>query len=60
VTTLRRQAGPVPHAGSHVSAPFWEACRSEELRYQRCQSCGTANFPPTEQCRQCLSADLSW
>jgi uncharacterized protein len=60
MTSLRPQTGPVPHASSHVSAPFWEACRSEELRYQRCEACGTSNFPPTEQCRQCLSADLSW
>jgi uncharacterized OB-fold protein len=57
---LPPQTGPVPHASSHVSAPFWEGCRSRELRYQRCEACGLSNFPPTEQCRQCLSADLSW
>jgi uncharacterized OB-fold protein len=50
----------VPHASSQVSAPFWEGCRSQELRYQRCADCGLANFPPTEHCRQCLSAELSW
>lgn len=57
---LRPQAGPVPHASSHLSEPFWEGCRSHELRYQRCAACGSANFPPTEHCRQCLSADLGW
>jgi len=57
---LNPQTGPVPHASSHVSAPFWEACRSGELRYQRCQSCGLSNFPPTEHCRQCLSDHLVW
>lgn len=57
---LRPQTGPVPHASSHLSVPFWEGCRSEQLRYQRCQACGLANFPPTEQCRQCLSAQLDW
>lgn len=57
---LRPQAGPVPHASSHLSEPFWEGCRSHELRYQRCAACGSANFPPTERCRQCLSADLGW
>lgn len=57
---LRPQSGPVPHASSHVSVPFWEGCRTHELRYQRCGACGLANFPPTEHCRQCLSEDVSW
>jgi uncharacterized OB-fold protein len=57
---LRPQTGPLPHASSHVSLPFWQGCRSEELRYQRCEACGLANFPPTEHCRQCLSAELCW
>lgn len=57
---LRPQAGPVPHASSHVSGPFWEGCRSHQLRYQRCDACGLANFPPTEHCRQCLSDRISW
>ncbi len=57
---LRRQTGPVPHASSQVSGPFWEGCRSAELRYQRCEDCGRSNFPPTELCRQCLSARLRW
>jgi uncharacterized OB-fold protein len=57
---LRPQTGPVPHASSQVSVPFWEGCRSEELRYQRCETCGASNFPPTEHCRQCLSPELRW
>jgi len=57
---MRPQHGPLPHAGTDVSAPFWRGCASGELRYQRCQACGLANFPPTEHCRECLSADLSW
>lgn len=57
---LRPQTGPVPHASSHLSLPFWQGCRSEELRYQRCDACGHANFPPTEHCRQCLSAQVRW
>lgn len=57
---LRPQTGPVPHASSQVSVPFWEGCGSNELRYQRCAACGLANFPPTEHCRQCLSEDLDW
>lgn len=57
---LRPQTGPVPHASSHLSGPFWQGCRAGELRYQRCGDCGTANFPPTEHCRQCLAGELRW
>lgn len=57
---LTPQRGPVPHAISPVSVPFWRACQAGELRYQRCRDCGLANFPPTEHCRQCLSAQLDW
>jgi uncharacterized OB-fold protein len=57
---LRPQTGPLPHASSEVSVPFWQGCGAGELRYQRCESCGLSNFPPTEHCRQCLSAELRW
>jgi uncharacterized OB-fold protein len=57
---LQPQTGSVPHASSQVSIPFWQGCRDGELRYQRCESCGESNFPPTEHCRQCLSAELRW
>ncbi|WP_066917207.1 Zn-ribbon domain-containing OB-fold protein [Mycobacterium interjectum] len=57
---LRPQSGPVPHAASHLSLPFWQGCQAGELRYQHCEACGAANFPPSEHCRQCLSADLRW
>jgi uncharacterized OB-fold protein len=57
---LQPQRGPVPHGSNPVSAPFWQGCRDGELRYQRCDSCGLSNFPPTEHCRQCLSGELRW
>ncbi|MGO9927962.1 MAG: Zn-ribbon domain-containing OB-fold protein [Mycobacterium sp.] len=57
---LRPQTGPVPHASSQPSVPFWQGCQSGELRYQRCEACGLSNFPPTEHCRQCLSSELRW
>ena len=60
MTSLQPQTGPVPHACSLLSVPFWQGCRSGELRYQRCAACGRSNFPPTEHCRQCLSAELRW
>jgi uncharacterized protein len=57
---LQPQRGPVPHAITPLSLPFWQGCRSNELRYQRCTACGAANFPPTEHCRECLSDELGW
>jgi uncharacterized protein len=57
---LQPQTGSVPYATSPVSMPFWEGCGAQELRYQLCADCGTANFPPTEHCRQCLSVELRW
>jgi uncharacterized OB-fold protein len=58
--SLQPQTGPLPHANSPLSVPFWQGSQSAELRYQRCDECGLANFPPTEHCRQCLSAELRW
>jgi uncharacterized protein len=60
MTPLQPQTGPLPHASSHLSVPFWQGCQSRELRYQRCAACGQANFPPTEHCRECLSTELQW
>lgn len=60
MTALQPQTGPLPHPSSHLSVPFWQGCQARELRYQRCETCGVANFPPTEHCRQCLSAALQW
>ncbi|MHA7651477.1 Zn-ribbon domain-containing OB-fold protein [Mycobacterium sp. ML4] len=57
---LRPQRGCVPHSESRVSAPYWQGCRAQELRYQRCAECGTANFPPTEHCRECLAISMVW
>lgn len=60
MNALRPQRGPVPYADSRLSVPFWDGCRSGELRYQQCEACGLANFPPTEHCRQCISPQLNW
>jgi uncharacterized protein len=60
MTALQPQPGPVPHASSHLSLPFWQGCRAGELRFQRCAACGLPNFPPTEHCRECLAPELKW
>lgn len=58
---------PVPSEGRFLlpsvdddSAPFWEACAREELRIQRCTSCGRRRMPPRPLCPWCRSWDLEW
>ena len=42
------------------SAPFWEACRRRELRFQRCAGCGRFRHPPLAGCPHCGSAAVEW
>jgi uncharacterized OB-fold protein len=59
--TLSAQQAAVPHATpGPLTAPFWQGCAEQTLLYQRCAACSSANFPPAEHCRQCLSTDLAW
>lgn len=39
---------------------FWDGARVHELRYQRCQACALAQFPPGSVCTHCHSRRLSW
>ena len=48
---------PVPDLDS---APFWEACRRHELRFQRCGDCGAFRFPPNPVCHRCRSRAVEW
>jgi uncharacterized OB-fold protein len=58
---LDAQRAAVPHAEpGPLTAPFWQGCTEGRLLFQRCESCASANFPPTEHCRQCLSPALKW
>jgi uncharacterized protein len=58
---LAAQRAAVPHAvPGPLTAPFWQGCAEGQLLFQRCESCATANFPPAEHCRQCLSTALEW
>ena len=41
---------PTPNAESR---PFWEAAAQGVLRIQRCDACGTAQFPPRAICGHC-------
>lgn len=40
------------------TAHFWEGCKENELRLQRCRSCQEAYFPPRPFCPACGSRDV--
>ena len=50
---------PAPVANADSRA-FWEACNRRELTFQRCRSCGRAQFYPRALCTACQSTDLDW
>ena len=50
---------PVPYP-SHISEPFWQACRRHELVIQHCDDCSTYVFYPRATCTSCGSAALTW
>lgn len=37
--------------------PYWEAARDERLVMQRCDACGSMQYPPDLVCNNCQSAD---
>lgn len=39
---------------------FWDHVASGEVRMQRCDSCATFRFPPSEVCHKCLSPQATW
>jgi len=42
------------------NAPFYEATRLGELRFQRCADCKTFRHYPRPVCPECLSRKFSW
>jgi acetyl-CoA acetyltransferase/uncharacterized OB-fold protein len=41
-------------------APFYEAARRGELRFQKCTQCGVFRHYPRPACARCLSREYSW
>ncbi len=48
---------PVPDADTQ---PFWDGCRSRELRIQRCGACGSWLWQPRPICSSCRKPDPVW
>jgi uncharacterized OB-fold protein len=45
---------------SRWSAEFWAGCNLGELRYQRCDDCGSATHTPAPVCSSCGGPRLRW
>jgi uncharacterized OB-fold protein len=61
VAVLQPQRATLPFAPvTELSRPFWDGCAEGELRFQRCDACGCATFPPAVRCRTCLAAGPRW
>ena len=50
---------PMPRVYGEAK-PFWDSCREQRLRLQRCASCQTWRFPPGLVCRHCSSTEAEW
>jgi uncharacterized OB-fold protein len=52
-------AKPLP-ALEGLAGEFYDWCRQGELRFQRCQGCGSWRHVPREICAECGSWDWEW
>ena len=43
-----------------TTSVFWEGCAAEELRIQRCETCGNYRHPPSPICSNCRSFAHTW
>jgi uncharacterized OB-fold protein len=50
---------PLPRATAET-APFWDGCAQQKLRYQRCAHCGAVQLIPRALCSECRSRELQW
>ena len=50
---------PVPRPDD-LTAPYWQAAMSGELRIQRCNDCQRYRHPPAALCSACGSAGYEW
>lgn len=51
---------PLPNPNEPDTAPFWEATKRGELRFQRCDDCEALVFYPRHHCTSCLGQNLTW
>lgn len=51
---------PLPSLKELDTLPFWEGTRERELRYQKCDDCGTVVWHPRRHCTGCTGGTLNW
>lgn len=51
---------PLPNLGELDTREFWLATKNKELRYQRCNACGTVVWHPRRHCTGCTRGELTW
>lgn len=51
---------PLPRLNEHDTREFWLATKNRELKYQKCDDCGTVVFYPRRHCTGCTGGNLSW
>ena len=51
---------PLPNLSELDTRDFWLATRNRELRYQKCDACGTVVWHPRRHCPGCTSGALTW
>ncbi|HVV79797.1 MAG TPA: OB-fold domain-containing protein [Pseudolabrys sp.] len=56
MTLLKRAK---PRVGVYEK-PFWAYVQKDELRLQKCISCGRFRYPPAAVCAECLSDQYEW
>ena len=45
---------------THISRPFWDACKEHRLILQRCEGCASYVFYPGYICPHCGGDQLQW
>lgn len=50
---------PLPEI-TPLTEPFWSAAKSRRLLIQRCEECGSHQFPPEPACTFCGSPRIGW
>lgn len=43
-----------------ISKPFWDSCKAQAMKIQRCADCGTYAYYPVLICPECASRQLDW
>jgi len=51
---------PLPKVDELDTREFWLATKNKELRYQKCDTCGTVVWHPRRHCPGCTGSELSW